>query len=105
MSVCPYCGSDMYNIDDGIKCDMCGYIIRSDLSEDFSEIEMDEDYINEFETIRQRLSKMKTSKFDEMLDKCGITTINNSEDSDYVKAAKEMNYAQIYQKRRKHRYC
>ena len=33
----------MYNIDDGIKCDMCGYIIRSDLSEDFSEIEMDED--------------------------------------------------------------
>lgn len=64
MSVCPYYGSDMYNIDDGIKCDMCGYIIRSDLSEDFSEIEMDEDYINEFETIRQKLSKIKASKFD-----------------------------------------
>lgn len=45
MSVCPFCGSDMYDIEDGIKCDMCGYIIRSDLSEDFSEME---EYISEF---------------------------------------------------------
>ena len=41
--VCKVCGGDMYEITDGIQCDTCGFIIRSDFSEDFSEMINEED--------------------------------------------------------------
>ena len=41
--VCKVCGGDMYEIEDGVKCDTCGYIIRSNFSEDFSEMINEED--------------------------------------------------------------
>lgn len=39
--VCPLCGGDMEEIigGDGIQCETCGLIIRSDGSEDYSEVE------------------------------------------------------------------
>lgn len=40
---CPSCGGNMEEIihGDGIQCDTCGFIIRSDGSEDYSEMETD----------------------------------------------------------------
>lgn len=39
--ICPLCGGDMEEIigGDGIQCDTCYFIIRSDGSRDYSEIE------------------------------------------------------------------
>lgn len=36
---CPNCGGDMEEIDDGIQCFTCYYIVRSDGSIDTSEME------------------------------------------------------------------
>ena len=36
--ICKECGGDMYEITDGVRCDTCGFIIRSDFSEDRSEM-------------------------------------------------------------------
>ncbi|MCM1171296.1 MAG: hypothetical protein NC393_04125 [Clostridium sp.] len=41
---CKLCGGDMEEIigGDGMQCDTCGFIIRSDSSEDYSEVEDEE---------------------------------------------------------------
>ena len=36
--VCQECGGDMYEITDGIQCDTCGFIIRSNGLKDYSEM-------------------------------------------------------------------
>ena len=40
---CKICGGSMdeYAGHDGLLCDTCGFIIRSDLTEDYSEMEAD----------------------------------------------------------------
>lgn len=45
--ICPYCGGFMDYIysDDCFICDTCCYMIRGDGTEDFSEMDMDEDKI------------------------------------------------------------
>lgn len=42
LSVCPYCGGFMDYIysDDSLICDTCGYLIRGDGTEDFSEMDL-----------------------------------------------------------------
>lgn len=39
--ICPVCGGDLNEIihGDGVQCETCGYIIRSDGSSDVSEME------------------------------------------------------------------
>jgi ribosomal protein L37E len=41
--ICKECGGDMYEITDGVQCDTCGFIIRSDFSEDRSEMVEEDD--------------------------------------------------------------
>lgn len=45
LSTCPYCGGFMDYIysDDSLICDTCGYVIRGDGSEDFSEMDIEID--------------------------------------------------------------
>lgn len=42
--VCPLCGGDIEEIigGDGAQCETCGFIIRSDGSYDYSEVEIEE---------------------------------------------------------------
>lgn len=43
--VCPYCGGYMDYVysEDSLICDTCGYIIRGDGSEDFSDMDLETD--------------------------------------------------------------
>ena len=41
--ICKECGGDMYETTDSVQCDTCGFIIRSDFSEDSSEMNIEDD--------------------------------------------------------------
>ena len=41
--ICKECGGDMYEITDGVQCNICDLIIRSDFSEDRSEMNIEDD--------------------------------------------------------------
>lgn len=60
--VCKECGGDMYEITDGIQCDTCGFIIRSDFSEDYSEIITKEERLRELELEYEEFIKTDSGK-------------------------------------------
>ena len=75
--VCKVCGGDMYEIEDGIKCDICGFIIRSDFSEDRSEMITKEERLKELELEYEEFLKTDSGK--KWIDNC----INSILSSDY----------------------
>ena len=60
--VCKVCGGDMYEIEDGVKCDTCGYIIRSNFSEDRSEMITKEERLKELELEYEEFVKTDSGK-------------------------------------------
>ena len=60
--VCKVCGGDMYEIEDGVKCDTCGFIIRSDFSEDCSEMITKEERLKELELEYEEFVKTDSGK-------------------------------------------